>query len=133
MITDGARGFSDQAAIPVIGVQSVADLDVLDAVLRMTKETAVTDDCVIVADGHGPLAVRTRHKSPNMATAVRERRGDFPGRGLGDYERNITANVGFLLDPDEIALGREVERRIPISERRVERALENLRRAGFKV
>ena len=27
----------------------------------------------------------------------------------------------------------EVERRIPISERRVERALENLRRAGFKV
>jgi len=42
VISDGARTFSDEAAVPVIGVQSIADLDVFDAMLRMIKETAVT-------------------------------------------------------------------------------------------
>jgi len=38
-----ARGFSDKAAIPVIGMQSVPDLD-LSRYFWMMVKTAVTDD-----------------------------------------------------------------------------------------
>ncbi|HEX3619344.1 MAG TPA: hypothetical protein VHU16_03140, partial [Candidatus Udaeobacter sp.] len=47
VITNSARGFGNEAAVPVIGIQSVADLDVFDAVLRMIKETAVTGNRVL--------------------------------------------------------------------------------------
>ena len=55
MIADGARGFSDEPAVPVIGIQSVADLDIFDAMLRMIKETAVTDNRVLAARDDGKL------------------------------------------------------------------------------
>jgi len=55
VITNSARGFGNEAAVPVIGIQSVADLDVFDAVLRMIKETAVTDDRILAARDYGKL------------------------------------------------------------------------------
>jgi len=55
VITHGARGFSNETAVPVIGVQSVADLDVFDAMLRVIKETAVADECVLAAPDDGKL------------------------------------------------------------------------------
>jgi hypothetical protein len=47
VITHSARGFSDKTAVPVIGIQSIADLDVFNAMLRVIKETAITDNCVL--------------------------------------------------------------------------------------
>jgi|SRR5438046_3549677 len=47
VITDGARGFSNKAAVPIIGMQSIADLDVFDAMLWVIKETAVTNNRVL--------------------------------------------------------------------------------------
>jgi hypothetical protein len=55
VITNSARGFGNEAAVPVIGIQSVADLDVFDAVFRMIKETAVTDDRILAARHDGKL------------------------------------------------------------------------------
>jgi len=49
------RSFSNEAAVPVIRIKAVADLDVFDAVLRMMKETAVTDDRVLAARHDGKL------------------------------------------------------------------------------
>jgi len=45
VIAHSARRFSDKAAIPIIRMQSVADLD-LSRHFRMMMKTAVTDDCV---------------------------------------------------------------------------------------
>jgi len=36
-------------------MQSIADLDVFDAVLRMIEETAVTDNCILAARDDGKL------------------------------------------------------------------------------
>jgi len=55
VISDGARTFSNQAAVPVIGIQSIADLDVFDAMLRMMKETAVTDNRLFAPRDYGKL------------------------------------------------------------------------------
>jgi len=55
VITDGARGFSNEAAVPVIGMQSIADLDVLDGVFWVIKETAVTNDRVLAAGDDSKL------------------------------------------------------------------------------
>jgi len=55
VVTHGPRGFGDEAAIPVIGMQSVTDFDVFDAIFRMIKETAVTDNCVPAARDDGKL------------------------------------------------------------------------------
>src|ERR1051325_7319457 len=38
VITHGARSFGNEATIPVIRIESVADLDVFDPVLRMIKK-----------------------------------------------------------------------------------------------
>jgi len=55
VITDGARGFGDEATVPVIGMQSVADLDVFDGMLGVIKETAVTNNRVLAARDDGKL------------------------------------------------------------------------------
>jgi len=55
VITHRARGFSNETAVPVTGIESVADLDVFDPVLRMIKETAVTDNHVLAARHDGEL------------------------------------------------------------------------------
>jgi hypothetical protein len=55
VITHRARGFSNEATVPVIRIQSVADLDVFDVILGMVKEAAVTDDCVLAARYDGKL------------------------------------------------------------------------------
>jgi len=55
VVTDSTRGFGNEAAVPVIGVQSIADLDVFDTMLQMIKETAVTDDRVLAALDYGKL------------------------------------------------------------------------------
>jgi len=55
VITNGARGFSNEAAVPVVGMQSIADLDVFDGMLRMIKETAVTYNPVLAARDDGKL------------------------------------------------------------------------------
>jgi len=55
VITHGARGLSNEAAVPVIWMQSVADLDVFDPVLRMIEETAVTDDHALATRDDGKL------------------------------------------------------------------------------
>jgi len=55
VITHGARGFSNKAAVPVIGMESVPDLDVFDLMLRMIKETAVTDERILVTRENGEL------------------------------------------------------------------------------
>jgi len=55
VITDGARGFSNEAAVPVIGMQSIADLDIFDGVFWVVKETAVTHDRVLAAGDDGKL------------------------------------------------------------------------------
>src|SRR5215472_5352934 len=49
VITHRARGFRNKAAVPVTGIESVADLDVFDPVLGMIKETAVTDNHLLLA------------------------------------------------------------------------------------
>src|SRR5207247_2112242 len=50
-----AREFSNKAAVPVIGMESVPDLDVFDVMLRMIKETAVTDERILVTRENGEL------------------------------------------------------------------------------
>jgi len=55
VITHGARGFGNEAAVPVIGMESVPDLDVFDLMLRMIKETAVTDERILVTRDNGEL------------------------------------------------------------------------------
>src|SRR5438132_1340982 len=55
VISHGARGFSNKAAVPVIGMESVPDLDVFDVMLRMIKETAVTDERILVTRENGEL------------------------------------------------------------------------------
>ena len=55
VIAHGARAFSDEPAVPVVGIQSVADLDVFDAMLRMIKKTAVTNNRVLAATDDGKL------------------------------------------------------------------------------
>jgi len=55
VITHGARGFSNKAAVPVIGMESVPDLDVFDLMLGMIKETAVTDERILVTRDNGEL------------------------------------------------------------------------------
>jgi len=54
VIAHSARGFSDEAAIPVIGIQSVPDFD-LARHFRVLKKTAVTDNPCFTARGHGKL------------------------------------------------------------------------------
>ena len=41
MIAHGAGGFSGESAVPIIGMQSVTNLDVLDSMFRMMEEAAV--------------------------------------------------------------------------------------------
>jgi len=55
VITHGVRGFSNEAAVPVIGIESVPDLDVFDLMLGMIKETAVTDERILVTQDNGEL------------------------------------------------------------------------------
>src|SRR5262249_25898876 len=49
LITHGMRSFSNEAPVPVSGIKPVPDLKVFDPVLRVIKETAVTDDRVFAA------------------------------------------------------------------------------------
>jgi hypothetical protein len=55
VITHGARGFSNEAVVPVVGMQAIADLDVFDGMLWVVKETAVTYDHVLTARDDGKL------------------------------------------------------------------------------
>jgi hypothetical protein len=55
VITDGARSLGDEAAVPVVWIQPVADLDVFNAMLRMIKEAAITDDRVLAPRDNGKL------------------------------------------------------------------------------
>src|SRR5882762_8654097 len=54
VIAHRACGFSHEAAIPVIGMQPVADLD-LPWHFRMMIKTAVTDNRVLATRDHGKL------------------------------------------------------------------------------
>jgi len=54
-----ARGFSDKAAIPVIGMQSVPDLD-LSRYFWMMVKTAVTNKNVFASRHDGKLRRNTR-------------------------------------------------------------------------
>jgi len=54
VIANRACGFGDQAAIPVIGMQPVTDLD-LPWHFSMMIETAVTDNHVLATWDHGKL------------------------------------------------------------------------------
>ena len=54
VIANRARGFGDQAAIPVIGMQAVTDLDFPWHFSMMIK-TAVTDNRVLATWDHGKL------------------------------------------------------------------------------
>lgn len=55
VIAHGARGFSNESAVPIIRIESVADLDIFDPVLRMIKEPAVTDRRALAARDNGEL------------------------------------------------------------------------------
>ena len=59
MIAYSARGFGDQAAIPVFGMQSVPDLD-LSRHFRMMVKTAVTDNSVFATRHNGKLRWHSR-------------------------------------------------------------------------
>jgi len=54
VIAHSARGFGNEAAVPVIGIQSVPDLD-LTWHFSMMEKTAVTDDRFLAARDHGKL------------------------------------------------------------------------------
>jgi len=54
VIAHSTRGFADEAAVPVIGMQSVPDLD-LPRHFSVMKETAVTDNRVLATWDHGKL------------------------------------------------------------------------------
>jgi len=54
VIAHSSRGFGDEAAIPVIGMQSVPDLD-LTRHFSLMKKTAVTDDRFLAARDNGKL------------------------------------------------------------------------------
>jgi hypothetical protein len=58
MIAHSARCFSDKAAIPVIRVEPVPDLD-LSRHFRMMVKTAVTDDRVFATRHNGKLRRHT--------------------------------------------------------------------------
>jgi hypothetical protein len=54
VITHGAGSFSDEAAVPVIGMQSVTDLN-LPWHFRMMVKTAVTNHSVFTTRHNGKL------------------------------------------------------------------------------
>jgi len=59
VIAYSARSFGDEAAVPVIGMQSVPDLD-LSRHFRMMVKTAVTKNCVFASQDNGKLRRHTR-------------------------------------------------------------------------
>jgi len=59
VIAHRARGFGDEAAIPVIGMQSVADLD-LPRHFSMLEKTAVADNRILAPRDHGKLRWNAR-------------------------------------------------------------------------
>jgi len=59
VIAHSARSFSDEAAVPVVGMQSVPDLD-LSWHFRMVKKTTVTNRRVVCAQDNGKLRRHTR-------------------------------------------------------------------------
>jgi len=54
VIAHSARGFGDEAKVPVIGIQSVPDLD-LTRHFSVMKKTAVTDDRFLATRDNGKL------------------------------------------------------------------------------
>jgi len=54
VIAHSARGFGDEATVPVIGIQPVPDLD-LTRHFSVMKKTAVTDDRFLAARDNGKL------------------------------------------------------------------------------
>jgi len=54
VIAHSARRFADEAAIPIIRMQSVPDLDFLRH-FRVLKKTAVTDNPLFTTRDHGKL------------------------------------------------------------------------------
>jgi len=58
MVADRARGFGDEAAVPVIGMQSVPDLDLPRHFSMMVKST-IPDHRVLIFSNHGKLRRNT--------------------------------------------------------------------------
>jgi len=59
VISHGSRCFGDEAPIPVIGMQSIPDLD-FSRYFRMMVKTTVTNDCVCVTGNNRKLRRHTR-------------------------------------------------------------------------